>query len=541
MARHPWPLATLLLLAPVAEAAPPLPSALGPDLAPFVQTSAAGDRFRSLPPVRFTRSRARGGLTVTVTPAARRQVLEGLGGALTEASASVLAQLSGPTRSGILDRCFGPLGARFTMTRTPIGACDFSVRGQWSYDDVAGDTALEHFSLAPDRAGPAGEYALLPLVKDALARTPGLKVVASAWTAPAWMKDNQAWYGQGRGGSLLPEHYATFASYLVRYLEAYRAEGVPVWGLTPLNEPGGNGGQWESMEFPAPALQTFIRDHLGPRLASQGLAGVKLIQFDHNRDASALEHARAVLGDPATARYVWGTGLHWYSTTNSASTEVLDELIRRYPGKAILHTEGCIDGIGTAEGSPNGQFLGWRQEAWWWTPGATDWGYYWAPAQERAAHPKYTPVHRYARDLVQGLNHGFSAWLDWNLVLDHRGGPNHVNNLCAAPVMVDPATEEVHCTPLYYVMAHFSRYLQPGAQVVRTVTHAPGLPADAFHATAAVSADQRHLVVIAFNPSARPLRYRLLLGGRQATVAIPANAIQTLRIPLLQPRSGAQE
>jgi glucosylceramidase len=527
-------LSWFLPLLAVSSNASELPPVLGPERAAFVQTSAAGDRFKALPPPRFSRPGKGGGLLVKVDPSARRQVLEGIGGALTESSAFVLANLAKATRDGILDRCFGPSGARFSMARTPIGACDFCVTGRFSYDDVPGDTALAQFSLVPDLRGFPGAmdpaYALLPLLRDALARNPALKVVASPWSAPAWMKDNQAWYGQGVGGRLLPEHYGTFARYLATYLRAYRAQGVPIWGLTPINEPGGNGGQWESMDFSATELRDFIKLHLGPRLAEPDLAAVKLIQFDHNRDRAAIEHAEAVLGDPAAAAFVWGTGLHWYSASNSVNSEVLDELRRRFPGKALLHTEGCIDGIGSADNAPGGEFLGWRQEAWWWSEGATDWGYYWAPPADRAAHPKYTPVHRYARDLVEGLNHGFVGWIDWNLVLDRRGGPNHVDNLCAAPIMADPETGEVHFTPLYYVMAHFSRYLQPGDRIVQSVIAAPA-PAN-FQVTAALSGDHRHLTVIAFNPSPRALTYRLQVGRREAVVVIPGNAIQSLRIGL---------
>jgi len=543
MAGAPSPLLCSCLLVAIASAAdvPAKPSAaavirVGTPSQDFIQSSASGDRLKAMVPVRFQRGQAKGGVTVTVTPGVQRQVLEGIGGALTEASAYVLAHLQKPQRDGLLDRFYGPHGARFSMARTPIGACDFSVTGKFSYADVPGDLALEHFSLAPDRRGFPGTqdptFALLPLIKDALARNPQLKIVASPWSAPAWMKDNQGWYGQGRGGRLQPEHHDTFARYLAKYLQAYRAEGVKVWAITPENEPLGNGGQWESMEFTADELRTFIGAHLGPQLRKQGLADVKVIQFDHNRDANALAFSEAVLGDPAAAAVTWGTGLHWYSTTTGVQTQLLDALHQRFPTKALLHTEGCIDGIGTQDSSPNGAFLGWKNDAWWWSASATDWGFYWAPPEEKAAHPRYVPVHRYARDLVEGLNHWFVGWIDWNLVLDRNGGPNHVNNLCAAPVMVDTATGEIYVTPLLDVLTHFSGYLQPGDRVVEVKTATPGLAVDAFHATAAVSQDGQQLTVIAFNASNRPLDYRIQSGGLQAPVHIPANAIQTLRFRL---------
>lgn len=548
------PLCFLLALAasaslPAAEASPGMPlgtaEAMGTRLAPFVQTSAAGDRFRPLPLPRFRQRAPRARIVFTLDPAEPRQTLEGIGGALTESSAFVLAQLPRPERARLLDRFFGPAGADFTLARTHIGACDFCVEGRYSYDDVPGDISLRHFSIAPDRRGfPLAKdptYALLPLVKDALARRPDLRIVASPWTAPAWMKDNNGWYGSGKGGRLLPEHQDTFARYMVEYLRAYRAEGVTIWGVTPENEPLGNGGQWESMEFTAASMRDYVRDHLGPQLVQQGFAGVKLIQFDHNRDADAIRFTEAILGDPAAARFTWGTGVHWYNATNSSDSGLLDRLHQLSAGKPILHTEGCIDGIRTEESSPGGRFLGWRNDAWWWSRSATDWGYYWAAPEEKAAHPKYVPVHRYARDLVEGLNHWLAGWIDWNIVLDRNGGPNHVSNFCAAPIMVDTASGEVHVTPLYYVLAHFSRYLRPGDRIIKvTATSASAPGPDGLLVTAALGQAGRHLVVVAFNPSDEARTYDLQVRGTCATVSIPGNAIQTLRIPLNQAGSVAR-
>jgi glucosylceramidase len=505
----------------------------GPELADFVQTSASGDHFKALPPVKFLKGPASNGIVVTVTPTATRQTLEGIGGGLTESSAFVLANVSKEKRNLILDYFFSPRQANFTMARTHIGASDFCVKGKYSYDDFPGDVSLEHFSIAPDRQGFQGAkdpaYATLPMIKDALARQPQLKIVASPWTAPAWMKENNDWYSKGWGGALLSTNYDTFARYMVKYLKAYDAEGVKIWAVTPENEPLGNGGQWESMEFSDTNLRDYIKGNLGPQMASNGFSGVKIINFDHNRGADAVRYTDTVLGDPVAAGYVWGTGLHWYGTTISANPETMDQIHDRFPTKAILHTEGCIDNIGNEDNSPKGSFLGWKNDAWWWAEGATDWGWYWA---SKETHPKYAPVHRYARDIVDGLNHWFVGWIDWNIVLDKKGGPNHAKNLCAAPIMVDTDSEDVYITPLFYVMAHFSRYLHPGDSIVQVDTVAPGLGPDDFHATAAISQDKKTLTVIAFNKAKQALTYNIQVGGFHAPVTIPENAIQTLRFDL---------
>lgn len=521
------------------EQAQPQPAGKkSPRLLELVQTSAAGDRLRSLPTPEFVAGPA-AGVVVQVDPARTRQTIEGVGGSLTESSAYVLALLPAAKKDEILDAFFGPKGADFTITRVPVGASDFSPVGHYSYADVPDDTALAHFTIAPDKEGFPGAvqsgYDLLPLIHDALARRPGLKIVASPWTAPAWMKDNQAWHQPGqRGGALEREHYPTFARYMVKYLQAYRAEGVTIWGITPENEPLGNGGQWESMELSAPELRDYIGRHLGPALTQAGLEEVRILSYDQNRDENALLYADAVLGDAVAAPYVWGTALHWYQSTNDVGIPVIEKIRERYPTKVIMHTEGCIDVISAkANLSKEGAFLGWLNDAWWWNEGAVDWGYDWAPPEKKADHPPYAPVHRYARDLVEGFNHGFVGWIDWNIVLDQRGGPNHVGNFAGAPVMVEVAQPRVYFTPIYYVMSHFSRYLRPGDRIVELTQSAPGLGPDDFHVTAALDGDGTRITVVAFNKTAREIGYSIQLGAEHAAIAIPANALQTVRIELV--------
>ena len=514
----------------------PTPSfeSMGANRPAMVQSSAAGDRLKPLPAPRLQRGRVPDGVTVRVDVGAPRQTIEGIGGALTEASASVLARMPLHRRQQVLDGLFGPTGADLTMARTHIGSCDFTVKGRYSYAEVPGDTALLHFSIAPDEAGFEGAldptYSTLSLIRDARSRQPGLKIVASPWTAPDWMKDNGKYYDKGvAGGRLKPDHHGVFARYIGRYIKEYAAAGVPIWAVTPLNEPGGVGGQWESMEMSPAELRDYIRDALGPELAG---TGVRILQYDHNRDERSLDYCRAVLQDSASARFVWGTAVHWYSTTNSANGHILDAIQAMAPGKPIVHTEGCIDGIGTRTNSPAGRFLGWRNDAWWWQPGATDWGWDWAAPEEKPMHPKYVPMHRYARDLIDGLNHGFVGWIDWNLVLDERGGPNHVDNRCGAPFMVDVATDDIHATPILYAIAHVSRYVRPGDRVVASTLSAPDLGPDDFHATAVLSADGHTLTVVALNTSSAAIPYHVVLGDRHASTSIAANAMQTVRLDL---------
>ena len=520
-------------------------------------TSEAGDRIAPMNNVVFEEGQAVG-TVISVDPSVVRQTMVGVGTSFTESSAFVLAHLETGQRRAVMEKIYGEDGANFSLARTPIGSTDFSVEGKYSYADVANDAALEHFSIAVDRDGfPRSAYPgirdesfdLLPMIHEALAikneqQDKDLRIIASAWTAPPWMKNIEDWYaggtpdtfGQGTGGELKAEYVPTYADYLLRYLRAYQAEGIDIWGLTPVNEPHGNSGQWESMHFTPETQRDFIRDHLGPKLRAGGFEAVKVLIYDQNRDG--MQHwADVILGDPATAQFVYGTAVHWYESTNKVYEDVLAAVHDKFPDFDIIHTEGTIDDLGKP--APGGiadpvrfQESGWfGNDAFWWNDNATDWAYTaeWAPNVDD--HPAYTPVHRYARNIIVSFNHWMSGWIDWNIVLDRHGGPNHVGNFCGAPIMIDVETGEVYYTPVFYVLAQLSRTIRPGDRAVLTTRHLEGLDDDALHASATINAE-RLLSVQLLNTTRAPMRIGLQVGVQFANVEVPANAVQTVRVQL---------
>ncbi len=522
-------------------------------------TAESGERLAQRPNVAFVDGVAEG-TVIEIFPSRRKQTLLGIGSSFTESSAFVLAHLEPGARAEVMRRIFSEEGANFSMARTPIGSTDFSVEGKYSYADVAGDTELQHFSIAVDADGFATSrypgirdesYDLLPMIREALAikgaqQDGDLRIVASAWTAPPWMKDIEDWYSlsdwekgiEGTGGRLKDEHVPTYAEYLVRYLDAYAAEGVDIWGLTPVNEPHGNSGSWESMHFTAETQNAFIKHHLGPVLHASGHEDVRLLIYDQNRDH--LEHwTDVILADPETAPYVYGTAVHWYSSTYKVYEDAIERVRKKFPDFAIIHTEGTIDDLGKP--APGGvtdpeRFTetGWfGNDAFWWNANATDWAYSatWAPNAED--HPVYTPVHRYARNIIVSLDHGMAGWIDWNVVLDSSGGPNHVGNFCGAPIMIDTDAGEIYYTPVYWVLAQLSRTIRPGDTAVATERRLDGLDPDALHASAAVNNDGM-LSVQLLNTTKKPIRFSLQIGPRYAQVDMPANAVQTVRIRLPQ-------
>ncbi len=504
------------------------------------QTSRAGDKLADKGELNVQSGSASGTL-IELSPDELRQEIIGFGGALTESSAAVLAALSQVQRQEVIDAYFSPEGAGYTLARTHIASCDFSI-ASYQYSTTA-DPALSDFSIDHDKD------LLIPLLKDATTASKGaLKIVSAPWSAPAWMKTPEELFIKASADNgwvgvdpiLKPEYYDAYALYLAKYIEAYRAEGVNIWGLSPQNEPGGNGGNWETMRWEPDSMRTFIAEHLGPRLEQDEL-DVKLMVFDHNKGGAQKDAVRwieTLYGDENAKKYIWGSALHWYGSTIEVFEEDLDAIHELDPAKPLLATEGTIDGLTDRKGAPPSEAYkdSWLKDEFYWTKSAADWGYWWLGGAERDLHPVYEPVYRYTRDIIGGLNHWYAGWIDWNAVLDTTGGPNHANNLCAAPVMVDTTTKSIMYSPLFYVMKHFSKYILPGAHVIGSkvtlgedvsLEGYDGLPTEGLMATAAKNPDGSYAIVL-FNQTAQPIDYSVLLEGVRAEGSIDAQALQTL-------------
>jgi len=216
--------------------------------------------------------------------------------------------------------------------------------------------------------------------------------------------------------------------------------------------------------------------------------------------------------DEASSKYYAGTAIHWYESTYDYFPEDLQYAHRKAPNKYLIETEGCVDA----------EVPKWQDDAWYWSKEATDWGWDWAPEEQKHLHPKYAPVYRYARDIIGCLNNWVDGWVDWNMVLDKQGGPNWFENWCVAPVIVDPDNDEVYFTPLYYTMAHFSKYIRPDAKVI-DVTNSDG----ELMVTAAKNPDGSITVVI-LNQGENPKNFTLKLEEKSTSMLINPQAIQSI-------------
>ncbi|RRO11910.1 glycoside hydrolase family 30 protein [Flavobacteriaceae bacterium 14752] len=429
------------------------------------------------------------------------QTISGFGGSFTEASAYLLNQLSAENRQKIIDAYFAETGAHYSLTRTHMNSCDFSL-GQYSYAPVEGDKTLENFSIEEDKED------LIPMIKDAMkASTDGFKIISSPWTAPPWMKDNKDWVG----GKLLPEYYDTWALFFSKYADAYKAEGIDIWGFTVENEPLGNDSNWESMHYTPKEMTDFVVNHLGPQLEKDGKSDLVILGYDQNREHLD-EWVDEMYRDETSRKYFDGTAIHWYASTYKIFEDQLEYAKNKAPDKYLIETEGCIDA----------QIPVWKDDDWYWQKEATDWGWEWASEDNKHLHPKYRPVYRYARDIIGCLNNGVDGWIDWNMVLNRQGGPNWFENWCVAPVIVDENQDEVYFTPLYYTMAHFSKYVRPGAKRI-----AFDSTDEKLQVTAAQNPDGS-IAVIVFNPTEEEKVFELEHQNISKTISISPQALQTI-------------
>lgn len=465
------------------------------------ETSASGNKLTKLKSLSSNKD-TDDIIQVTLLPNEKKQTITGFGGSFTESTAYLLNQLSKENRAKIIEAYFGESGAKYSLTRTHMNSCDFSL-SQYSYAPVPGDKELKHFTIEEDKDD------IIPMIKEAMAVSKdGFKILTSPWTASPWMKDNNNWVG----GKLLPEYYDTWALFFSKYVTAYKQEGIDIWGFTVENEPLGNGNNWESMHYTPDEMTNFVQNHLGPKLKAD-YPQIKILGYDQNRE-HLNEWVDSQYKNEATSKYFDGTAIHWYASTFHYYPEELQYAHEKAPNKYLIQSEACIDA----------EVPVWQDDAWYWKKEATDWGWDWAPEKDKPMHPKYAPVNRYARDIIGCLNNYVDGWIDWNMVLNKQGGPNWFKNWCIAPVIVDETKDEIYFTPLYYTLSHFSKFIRPEAKVI-TIKHQD----NDLMVTAAENIDGSIAVVI-FNEKEIEKNIQLVLNEKSINLKIQGQAIQTIVI-----------
>lgn len=415
-------------------------------------------------------------VSIFVNPNKTFQTLMGIGGAITDASAEVFAQLSPEKQAELLKAYYDQeAGIGYSLGRTSIHSCDFS-SASFTYVTEE-DQELSTFSIEHDR------QFRLPMIKRAIAAAGGeLLFYASPWSPPPYMKTNGDML---QGGKLKPEFAHSWALYYTKFIKAYEQEGIPIWGITIQNEPMAV-QRWESCIYTAEEERDFLKNHLGPVMEEQGYGGKKIVVWDHNRDLIS-HRANTIFDDPEASKYAWGIGFHWYENWTGGDPMFinLDNIKESYPDKNILFTEGC-----------NERFDAEKYE-------------YWPNAE------------RYGISMIKDFNQGTVGWTDWNILLNDKGGPNHVGNLCFAPVHANTETDDLIYTPTYYYIGHFSKFVRPNAKRVSTTSSRSALLSTSF------LNEDGSMVTVVMNTTDQPVAFKLYVGSDVVEAEIPARAMQS--------------
>lgn len=415
-------------------------------------------------------------VAVFVNPKKTFQTYLGIGGAITDASSEVFSTLNKDKQNELLQSLYGKDGIGYNLIRTSIHSSDFGL-GSHTYIEE-GDADLVTFSIEKDKEK------RLPFIKQAIDLIgEDLVFYASPWSPPAFMKTNN---NMLQGGKLLPEYSQAWANYYVKFIEAYEAEGIPVWGLTIQNEPMAV-QRWESCIYTAEEERDFLKDYLGPTLEKAGLGDKNIVVWDHNRDLIT-DRANTIFEDPEASKYAWGIGFHWYETWSGSlpNYDNLKNINESFPSKNMLFTEGCQEGFEAEK------------------------IHFWPNAE------------RYGNSIINDFNSGVVGWTDWNILLDERGGPNHVENFCFAPVHADTKTGDLIYTPTFYYIGHFSKFIKPGAKRISTSSSRSTIESTSFQN------NDGTIVTVVMNKTNDEIKFQLIVGVNQVELTIEPRAMQTI-------------
>ncbi|MGZ5043542.1 MAG: glycoside hydrolase family 30 protein [Methylobacter sp.] len=404
---------------------------------------------------------------ITVDARQKYQVIEGFGFSLTGGSAMLISRLPAPDRSALLRELFLPDGDGIGVSflRLSIGASDLSERC-FTYDDRPdgqADPELAHFNIE------AGDIEVIPLLQEILAINPKIKIMATAWSAPPWMKTNQAF----RGGKLKPDCYSIYSTYLVKYLKAMREKGIIIHSITPQNEPLNQKNE-PSMIMEAGEQAEFIKNHLGLALWEAGLADVELFCWDHNCDVP--EYPLEVFADAEARRYLAGSAWHLYGGDISA----LSEVYQLYPEMKLYFTEQWV--------GSDGQFGG-----------------------DLLWHIRNV--------LIGSLRNWSRVVLEWNLASNPFCCPHTPGGgtRCVGALTLG---EEVVRNVAYYVIAHASKFVRPGSVRIYS-DQQTSLPNAAF-----VTPDG-YIVLIVLNEGAESQSFTIRFQEKNAAATLPPSAVAT--------------
>lgn len=406
---------------------------------------------------------------INVYPAMRYQTMEGFGGAITDSAGYMYSLLNEGQKKELASNYFHPERMKYGFARIPIDSCDFSL-GHYEADADPADKEFKEFSF--ERV----EKYILPLL-DAAEREHGgkLDIMLTPWSPPAAMKTNGE---RNHGGKLLPEYRAHWAQYICRYIEEYRNRGYHVTKLTLQNEPKAV-QTWDSCVFTAEEEKEFLRDYMWPALCEHGLDDIEIYLWDHNKER-AFEWAQTII-DEETDPMIAGIAFHWYSGDHFEALRMIHEC---FPNKKLLLSEACIE------------------------------------FSKFAAEDGLNNAQKYAHDMIGNLNEGMNTFLDWNLILDQEGGPNHVDNFCDAPYLYNAQTHELKERNILDYLWHFTHFIEPGAVRIGLTRYTDELEVTAF-------SSKGRIIVVILNRTDHRIPAYLRIGDECVRVDAKPKSIST--------------
>ena len=409
---------------------------------------------------------------LVIYPDEKETTIRGFGGAFTEAAAHTYMGLPEDKKDNLIEDLYGDSGLRYTMGRIHMNSCDFAL-GNYTYIEE-GDETLDTFDISHDKKE------IIPMIEAAtkkLGRQPVLMM--APWSPPPFMKTNGE---MNHGGKLKDEYKELWAKYYVRFIEEYRSIGIDISFTSIQNEPMAT-QTWDSCIYTAQDEAEFVADYLGPAMEKAGLLDkMKIFVWDHNKEISYVR-LKEILERKGAEKYVSGCAVHWYTGDHFENLHLIK---KHFPEKEIFFTEGCVEYSRLSDASD------------------------------------VQNAEMYAHQMIGNLKGGITAIFDWNLIVDFKGGPNHVGNYCDAPIKALESGKDYEKKLSYYYIGHLTRYIKEGANLIWSSNYTDKLDAAAF-----LNPDGQRVVII-LNKTGEELPVELREGDDSTRLTLAPHSIQTV-------------
>lgn len=407
-----------------------------------------------------------------VFPHKKKQKIQGFGSSFTEGSGVSFNKMTEKTKEKLLDLYFGLNGSRYNLARLPIQSCDFSLKN-YEYIKDESDLLHENFDFSHD-----DEY-IIPFVKAALKVNPEIVFMASPWSPPAFMKTNQ---NMNKGGELKEKYYESWALIIKKYLDYYLENGIKIKKISVQNEPVAV-KPWDSCLYTNENELLFAAKYLRTILKDSPHEDIQLYIWDHDKDGLIdwIDQSFS-LDNQIYAEEIDGVAFHWYTGDHF---EQINYLATTYPDKDLLFTEGCV------------------------------------PFNQEPIN-NHEHAYVYIHDLIGNFKNGTTGYIDWNILLDHEGGPNHMGNTCEAPILYQAEKDKLSINLSYYYINHFSHFIENDAHVILTSSYSSQIEHVGF-----INPNGDKIIVL-YNNGSVSVDFRIVENEKECSLKLSSKEVATV-------------